>query len=143
MTRTIERRMRLPVALLLFAGYIAGAGLGLPVGLTLRDVAPIWWIIVSVFLYYVGHGRLVDVLRDMDSGLGERTTRADQWFDLIIKWGSNAAGVAFLALLSLGIAKLAADWGVNVYLSAGIGIFCFLGLLGFVLSEHGRGADDP
>jgi hypothetical protein len=143
-TAAVEKRTRLPVMLLVASGYFLGS----MIPLTWLRFSSIgrklgyWGLVLPfAFLFYSGRDRLLNLLSEVSSGTAAESTRADEWYEKLVRIVSIFVVACVSALFGWVVGDFAYSLGLNRYISVAVGLYIFVGVLGLVLSGDVTGSD--
>lgn len=141
----VEKRTRLPVMLLVASGYFLGSMLPMT-WLRFSSVGRklgYWGLVLPfAFLFYSGRDRLLNLLSEVNSGTVAESTRADEWYEKLLRIVSMVVVVSIAALFGWIVGDFVYSLGLNRYVSAALGLFIFIGVSGMILSGDAPTLDD-
>ena len=143
-TATVEKRIRLPVMLLVASGYFLGSMIPVPwlrFSWVERKLGYWGLVIPFAFLFYSGRDRLLNLIAEVRSGTVAESTRADEWYEKLVRVVSILVVAGVSALFGWVAGDFLYSLGLNRYLSIAVGLYIFVGVLGLVLSGDTSGPD--
>jgi hypothetical protein len=140
-----EKRTRLPIILLVAAGYFLGVMLQVPSTFRwfqwFQNNSGYWGVVLPfLFLFYSGRDRLLQLLRDVADDRVVELTKADLRYEALKQVLSVVYAVCVSACIGLGVWFFVSSLGSNRFVSVFLGLFVFVGVLGSVLSGNLDGA---
>jgi hypothetical protein len=141
-TAAVEKRTRLPIMLLVASGYFLGSMIPVPWlrFFWLERRLGYWGLVLPfAFLFYSGRDRLLDLLSEVGSGTIIESTRADEWYEKLVRIVSIVVVACVSALFGWGVGEFAYSLGLNRYVSVAVGLYIFIGVSGLTLSRDAWG----
>jgi hypothetical protein len=133
----VEKRTRLPIMLLVASGVWLGVALNPAIFHWINEKLTYWAIVLPfAFLFYRGRDRLLQLLSEAENRQMIEMSKADYFYERFVHFIDLGGAVTLCAGLGAIAGYFSRDLGLNLYFSIGVGVFIFIGLVGFILSDE-------